>query len=136
MFLIFLLAGIMTSKSFKFLQDYRAPDGNNKGKSGAYYIFYNSPDDLGFKAFGSYYLLFNQFIPFELVILIEMSKIYYTSFMEKDIELHNVEAGNSFKVQNLSMHEEMGQIQYLFCDKTGTLTKNMLVFREMSIQEG
>jgi magnesium-transporting ATPase (P-type) len=108
MFLIFLLAGIMTSKSFKFLQDYRAPDGNNKGKSGAYYIFYNSPDDLGFKAFGSYYLLFNQFIPFELVILIEMSKIYYTSFMEKDIELHNVEAGNSFKVQNLSMHEEMG----------------------------
>ena len=36
------------------------------------------------------------------------TKIYYTSFMEKDIELHNVEAGNSFKVQNLSMHEEMG----------------------------
>ena len=62
-----------------------------------------------------------------------MAKIYYTSFMEKDVELHNIEAGNSFKVQNLSMHEEMGQIQYLFCDKTGTLTKNMLVFREMSI---
>ena len=66
--------------------------------------------------------------------MLEMAKIYYTSFMEKDIELHNVEAGNSFKVQNLSMHEEMGQIQYLFCDKTGTLTKNMLVFREMNVK--
>lgn len=31
------------------------------------------------------------------------------------------------------MHEEIGQIQYLFCDKTGTLTKNLLVFKQMAI---
>ena len=53
-----------------------------------------------------------------------MIKIWYTGFIEHDVQLYNVEAGKNLEVQNLSMHEEMGQIQYLFCDKTGTLTKN------------
>ena len=33
------------------------------------------------------------------------------------------------------MHEEIGQIQYMFCDKTGTLTKNELLFRKMAIRD-
>lgn len=65
-----------------------------------------------------------------------MIKIWYTGFMEHDTTLYNVEAGRNLQVQNLSMHEEMGQISYLFCDKTGTLTKNQLIFREMAVLKG
>jgi len=72
-------------------------------------------------------------VPFELVILLEMIKLWYTGFIEHDVTLYNVEAGKHLAVQNLSMHEEMGQINYLFCDKTGTLTKNLLIFREMAV---
>lgn len=75
--------------------------------------------------------MFNQFIPFELIIILEMVKIHYTSFIEKDTHLMDPKDGRQIKVQNLSMHEEMGQIQYLFCDKTGTLTKNQLVFKHL-----
>ena len=50
--------------------------------------------------------------------------MYYTSWIESDVKLHNVESANSVKVQNLSILEELAQINYLFCDKTGTLTKN------------
>ena len=117
----------MTSYSFAFLNKYHGSTAD----SGASYIFEGAPDDLGYKAFGSYYLLFNQFIPFELIIILEMVKIHYTGFMEKDIKLINTESGKQIKVQNLSMHEEIGQIEYLFCDKTGTLTKNQLVFKHL-----
>ena len=34
------------------------------------------------------------------------------------------------QVQNYSLHEDLGQVDYLFCDKTGTLTKNELVFNK------
>mmetsp|Transcript_32846 Transcript_32846/g.50197 ORF Transcript_32846/g.50197 Transcript_32846/m.50197 type:complete len:241 (+) Transcript_32846:953-1675(+) len=88
------------------------------------------------KAAGSFYLLFNQLIPFELIVIIEMAKIHYTFFMEQDYLLLNSQTGSRLKVQNLSMHEEIGQIDYLFCDKTGTLTKNELLFRYVSTKEG
>ena len=66
--------------------------------------------------------------------MIELVKIIYTAFMESDVHLLNPDAGNRFKALNLSMHEEIGQIQYLFCDKTGTLTKNELRFQKMAVR--
>jgi magnesium-transporting ATPase (P-type) len=103
MFLIFLLAGTMTSYAVSFIDQYRISD-----TEGAYYIFYKSPDNMGVKAFGSFYLLLNQFIPYELLIIIEMVKIHYTMFIENDWKFYNVEGVNRLLVQNLSMHEELG----------------------------
>jgi P-type E1-E2 ATPase len=37
------------------------------------------------------------------------------------------------KVRNLNMIEELAEIEYVFCDKTGTLTQNQLVFREATV---
>ena len=37
------------------------------------------------------------------------------------------------KVRNLNMIEELAQIEYLFCDKTGTLTANVMQFKACSI---
>ena len=46
------------------------------------YIFYNSDrGDLVFKSFWSFYLVLNRFVPFELVIIIEMCKMHYSLFI-------------------------------------------------------
>lgn len=102
----------MTAGTSRFNSRHYFKHYTDKSEYGNYYYIFNlnrdSVDEMVAKAFGSYYLLFNQFIPFELIIILEMVKIHYTILMESDIELYNEEAGNRFLVQNLSMHEEIG----------------------------
>lgn len=51
-----------------------------------------------------------------------------------DIE-KSTEAGKikGCKVKNLEILQDFALINHIFCDKTGTLTKNQLIFRDMSI---
>ena len=37
-------------------------------------------------------------------------------------------------VQSSNLNEELGQIQYIFSDKTGTLTSNQMVFKKLSVK--
>ena len=44
------------------------------------------------------------------------------------------EKNNQPPIANSSdLNEDLGQIQYLFCDKTGTLTENDLIFKQFSV---
>jgi len=96
------------------------------------YLFYDSDrSDLVFKSFWSFYLVLNRFVPFELVIIIEMCKMHYSIWISWDAALHDEETGEGPLVHNLTLLEDCGEIKYLFCDKTGTLTQNVLIFREI-----
>ncbi len=68
------------------------------------------------KAYASFYLLNNSFIPLDLVVLIDLAKILYSLWLESDVSVYGLQ------VKNMSLHEDLAQVEYLFCDKTGTLT--------------
>ena len=47
--------------------------------------------------------------------------------------MYDEEKGKLCKMNNLSCLEDLALIEYMFCDKTGTLTKNQLKFREIKL---
>lgn len=92
-----------------------------------------------FKAFMSFYLLFDQLIPLDLAVNLILVKIFYTLLIEADetmIDLQrSIDRGGQLvgcSVRNMTKLEDIANITHVFCDKTGTLTQNELVFRALS----
>jgi magnesium-transporting ATPase (P-type) len=54
-------------------------------------------------------------------------------FISWDYKLTDTQTFISAKVQTSTLNEELGQVKFIFSDKTGTLTKNYMEFKKMSI---
>ncbi|XP_017063689.1 phospholipid-transporting ATPase IF isoform X1 [Drosophila eugracilis] len=81
----------------------------------------------------SFLILFNYLIPISLYVTIELQRVIGSWFMEWDIELYEKETDQPCVVNTSNLNEELGQINILFSDKTGTLTKNEMNFQQCSI---
>ncbi|EDW82269.1 uncharacterized protein Dwil_GK25212 [Drosophila willistoni] len=81
----------------------------------------------------SFLILFNYLIPISLYVTIELQRVIGGFFMEWDVELYEKETDQPCVVNTSNLNEELGQINILFSDKTGTLTKNEMNFQQCSI---
>ncbi|XP_055370754.1 phospholipid-transporting ATPase IF isoform X2 [Condylostylus longicornis] len=83
--------------------------------------------------FLGFFILFNYLIPISLYVTIELHRIIGAFFMEWDNDLYCKDMDQQCIVNSSSLNEELGQINILFSDKTGTLTKNEMSFQQCSI---
>lgn len=77
----------------------------------------------------NFMLLFNYIVPISLYVTVEMQKFLGSLFFTWDREMYDKVTDQAPLSNTSDLNEELGQVEYLFTDKTGTLTENLMVFK-------
>ncbi|XP_009795171.1 putative phospholipid-transporting ATPase 4 [Nicotiana tabacum] len=78
-------------------------------------------------------ILYGYLIPISLYVSIEVVKVLQASFINQDISLYDDESGTPAQARTSNLNEELGQVDTILSDKTGTLTCNQMDFLKCSI---
>nr|XP_030712572.1 probable phospholipid-transporting ATPase IH isoform X4 [Globicephala melas] len=87
-----------------------------------------------FTDFLAFMVLFNYIIPVSMYVTVEMQKFLGSYFITWDEEMFDEETGEGPLVNTSDLNEELGQVEYVFTDKTGTLTENNMEFKECCVE--
>ena len=82
---------------------------------------------------GTWIILINNIVPISLLMTLEMVKYLQGVFISWDYTMYDLVHHHKPKVQTSTLNEELGQVKFIFTDKTGTLTKNYMEYKAMSI---
>ncbi|XP_010534920.1 PREDICTED: phospholipid-transporting ATPase 6 [Tarenaya hassleriana] len=78
-------------------------------------------------------LLYGYLIPISLYVSIEVVKVLQATFINQDLNMYDSDTGTPAQARTSNLNEELGQVDTILSDKTGTLTCNQMDFLKCSI---
>ncbi|KAK0567605.1 aminophospholipid translocase [Tilletia horrida] len=81
----------------------------------------------------TFVIAYNNLIPISLIVTMEVIKYQQAVLINSDLDMYYAPTDTPALCRTSSLVEELGQIEYIFSDKTGTLTRNEMEFRQASI---
>lgn len=91
--------------------------------------------DVGLKMI-TYIVLLNNMFPISLIVSMEGIRIALSKNIENDMDIYDENSKTGTLVKTTSLVEEIGQVKYIFSDKTGTLTRNEMVLKQLCTPSG
>ncbi|XP_011096893.1 probable phospholipid-transporting ATPase 5 [Sesamum indicum] len=79
-------------------------------------------------------VLYGYLIPISLYVSIELVKVLQAMLINKDLAMYDETTGKTVEARTSNLNEELGQVEMILSDKTGTLTCNQMEFRKCSIE--
>uniref|UniRef100_A0A8C2XN10 Phospholipid-transporting ATPase n=1 Tax=Cyclopterus lumpus TaxID=8103 RepID=A0A8C2XN10_CYCLU len=86
-----------------------------------------------FLAFWSYVIILNTVVPISLYVSVEIIRLGNSFYIDWDGKMYHAANDTPAEARTTTLNEELGQIQYVFSDKTGTLTQNIMTFNKCSV---
>lgn len=83
--------------------------------------------------FVSCLIAFQNIVPISLFISIEIVKTIQAYFIAQDLDMYYKPFNTACVPKNWGISDDLGQIEYIFSDKTGTLTQNVMEFQKCSV---
>ncbi|VDK57851.1 unnamed protein product [Cylicostephanus goldi] len=81
----------------------------------------------------TFFILYNNLIPISLQVTLEIVRFFQATYINNDVEMYDPNSDSCAVARTSNLNEELGLVKFVMSDKTGTLTRNVMKFKRVSV---